>query len=375
MGLPVELIEKVASVMTVAEDQPVATACPARRAVLEKGAKRGDAGAGADQDEGRVVVHRKPETGVFSDRDPDRLIFAQTAGEEARGAAQTLTSIDGIAQQGDRQMHLVGDLGLTGGDGIETRTQRLEQSRQRGRFQMARMPGDQINELARAGIVAQPRAIGAQVCQRVRTGPFGPGFDDVRVQLGQLQPFAQCLTQRQIAVHQGDGTVPVELQPRQDLIDQRRVVAEPDPERIAGREPQPLGIDRECQMMDLTHGIRCGQPTPLDELRQERAGRCRYRCDRFDVLAAVDRDDLGPVRFDQTGSQLQHTPGPVGNRLPIVHIAALEIQQRLGAQFPEPGIERPGGLTELGITGVAQTQHCVAQRFQPGRTLAVQILE
>ena len=116
--LPFGLIEKIFGEVGVAEEEPVVAGCVGGGAFLQEGAEGGDAGSGADHDDGRFGVLRKAEmiTGfdVYGDVGAG-LELAEVAG----GAAEVVESVGFVFDNADGEMNFFFDFGLGGGDGVE----------------------------------------------------------------------------------------------------------------------------------------------------------------------------------------------------------------------------------------------------------------
>src|SRR5207245_10087286 len=84
------LVEEIAVMALVAEEQPVAAGRLGSHALVKESAKRGDAGAGADHDDGHGGVGRQAEIMRLLDMGSDGVTGGNALSEECRSGAETL---------------------------------------------------------------------------------------------------------------------------------------------------------------------------------------------------------------------------------------------------------------------------------------------
>ena len=102
-----------------------------RGAVLDEGAERRDAGAGADHDDRRGAIGRQAEVLVRLDEDRHRVARFHEVREIGRADALALAAVGLVADGGHREMHLVGMGERAGSDRIKPRRQLAEDAGER----------------------------------------------------------------------------------------------------------------------------------------------------------------------------------------------------------------------------------------------------
>src|SRR5688572_12115170 len=124
-ALPLELVEEVLREMPRAEDEPVTSTRARRRALLDEGAVRRDAGARADHDQVPRGVSRQAEAGVGFDVNGHGRLVGPGRKEMAccaRAAGAVAAGVDA----GDGQVHFVLYLTGAGRDRVEAGSERSE---------------------------------------------------------------------------------------------------------------------------------------------------------------------------------------------------------------------------------------------------------
>ena len=92
----------------VAEEEPVLALRPRGAAFLEKRAERGDAGAGADHDDGLVAIGGQAEIAVRVNEHAGLPHGQRALGEEHRADALALAAVGFVADGADGKMDLAG---------------------------------------------------------------------------------------------------------------------------------------------------------------------------------------------------------------------------------------------------------------------------
>ena len=162
--LPFELVQEIVGEVAIAEEQPVAPAGTCRLPLLQEGAKRRDAGAGADHDDRPVRIVRQAEVLVRLDVDLEPVADPQPLGDEARGDAAPRAAVAFVAHDADQKMRLVGAGRERRGDRVQARRQLAQQAGELRRRQLRRKILEQIDDLPALDIGA-PAVAREQVAQ------------------------------------------------------------------------------------------------------------------------------------------------------------------------------------------------------------------
>ncbi len=120
-GLELVAVEEVGGGAALAEEEPVAAGCAEGAALMQEGAEGGDAGAGADHDDGRVGLFGQAEFLVRLNVDGQALAGSGAVGEEGGADAAAFAVVRAIADDGDGGVDLAGVGVRAGGDGVEAR--------------------------------------------------------------------------------------------------------------------------------------------------------------------------------------------------------------------------------------------------------------
>ena len=122
------LIEEVALLLLVAEEEPVLSLRLSSPALFEKGAERRDASAGSDHDDWLVAVGGQAEPVRDLDEHRDGRVGVCAVGKEGRANAFAGATVAFVAHGGNGEMHLARMRLGAGGNGVEPRLELGEQA-------------------------------------------------------------------------------------------------------------------------------------------------------------------------------------------------------------------------------------------------------
>ena len=100
--LPFQLVQEIVGEVAIAEEQPVAPAGSRGLPLLQEGAKRRDAGAGADRDDRPVRIVGQAEVLVRLDVDLEPVAGAQALGDEAEATPRRARAVAVVAYDADQ---------------------------------------------------------------------------------------------------------------------------------------------------------------------------------------------------------------------------------------------------------------------------------
>jgi hypothetical protein len=215
--------------------------------------------------------------------------------------------------------------------------------------------------------VDAPRGQAACASERVVAGALGMGGEERPRQPGQFPPRRQPFAQRQRLSAVPDRGFAVQAQRVEHRLDQRRRVARPHPERIAGLVVQAGVLERQLEVADVAAAARSGDALRRqDRGRERRLARGRRRRRRLHAQRGDGGQRPGRVlrRILQRGQRLR--PPGRGDGVDVqVGVAAR--QQPARAELVQARIERLAHRAEPWIARIAQAQHRVVELLQPRR--------
>ena len=313
---------------------------------------------------------RKRSFGSMKTR--SRVAFGQP-GEQVRRGAPARLALDLVLDVGDGEMRLVADLERRGRDRVEARRERPQRGDERIGLPRRRVRAQQVDPLRG---VQQPRRVRfaprrEQRIERRRTRTLGMPRQQRTRQARDLAFAQQPVAQRQRAALGFDGAIAVERQPLQDLLDQRRRVRRPDPQRIAGLVGEARALERQFDVPDVARRAARGDALHRQYRRMERRvapvrGR-RGRADRRHRGARGRRH-----QFARGGL---HRLDPRRGDFIDVEVRIAARQPALRAQRLQPCIQPAPDLAELRIARIAEPQHAEAQAFEAGRARTQQVFD
>ena len=218
--------------MLVAEEQPGMPAHPGRRAFLQEGTERGDAGAGADHDDGDGRVRRQAEMAGL-DACQDLPVHRRAVGEERAGDTVPHPAAPLRPHHANAEMHLAGFGPQRGRDRIQPRFQcrhgfnQVKQTRPGGgeRLQQVRVLG------LRAVLAVGQAAEGGGL---YRNGGVGQQQHRAVERAGDVHLPGECLAHgAHHAVRAGHQFVTGGTQRLEAQIHQRRVIRGVDADGVA----------------------------------------------------------------------------------------------------------------------------------------------
>ncbi|MNY34415.1 hypothetical protein D3C86_1687530 [compost metagenome] len=112
VALPLHLVKEIFRKVRIAEEQPVFARCFIRRALLQEGAERCDAGTRTNHNHRRFRISRQAEVVVVLNKHPHFALFFDAIGEEARCSTGARAAFDIKAYRADGDMHFALDFRL-----------------------------------------------------------------------------------------------------------------------------------------------------------------------------------------------------------------------------------------------------------------------
>jgi hypothetical protein len=125
-SLELIFVEVVHGLALFAEEEPVIAFLTGGLAFFEEGAEGGDAGAGADHDDGHRGVFGQAEVVVGVEEDGHRRAFAGAVAEMSGGHPLAVAAVGLVADYTDGGLDVVLVHGLAGGDGVHAGGEALE---------------------------------------------------------------------------------------------------------------------------------------------------------------------------------------------------------------------------------------------------------
>jgi hypothetical protein len=186
-------------------------------------------------------------------------------------------------------------------------------------------------------------------------------------QAGEFALLAEPQAQRLGRLVHAHRCVRVEPEQVDDGVDERRGIARPQAERVAGFVVQARSFERQLDMADVPVTAAAGQALVCEDFGAEglfaRPGRCGGRPQRRDRRERCGAPDL-------FAGQLQRALGPgLGDSIDV-HVRIGAIEQARGAEFGQARVERAADLAELRIAAVAEAEHAELEVLEFRRALA-----
>ena len=341
--------------MLVSEEEPVLPFGSAGRTLFDEGAEGSDPGAGADHDDGRLVVLGEAEVVVVVEEDPDLVPDRDVVGDVARGDPGALAIVGVIAHRCDREMDFVLVFFQARGDGIKSRGELAENPGEGlGGPVFVRIRLEQIDELASVDPGFQlGAALGIE--EFFENGIPDDGVEFIRNGRGE-RGDVKVVTERV-----GEGLVSefgigAESGRGEDAVDDGGPVLGIDPEGVAGLVDEARSLEGELDVEDFL--ARTG-PVEDDLLRDLGGVGVLLVIDHRGHDGAVNRRGRGDGLGFGEGIESACEPG-VECRF-VIDVAIDAVIDADRSEFGETAVEVFPHFAEVLVAGVAESADRVAQ--------------
>ena len=293
-----------------------------------------------------------------------RVSFA-TRGEMPRSNAGARLAVQIVANRADREVRFVRRRSQARRDRVQTRLERAQSTHEGFSVKtLYRKPADDIDYV----IVVHERrtrfgSLGtAQLLQFGRAAELGPMIDEARRRGRDLEGRRQGFAQPHRLLPCRHGCIDRQREMFEKTIDQRRIVARHDAERIAGLVGEAGAFERQFDVARLLARTAAGEHQILDDGGRKRillvVDGLRHRRGCRSTLGGntrsmADRGRLGPGR-----GELGHdSRDPFGRGVFIIDVAIHARFQPRRTEFFQTTVDPLAALAIALVGGVTQRQH------------------